>query len=1041
MLTMLRVPPRGGEDSDTTEEIVRQGYPYYIKKNNGHVAMARNVPRRRESKRISLLGQAFGIREPKRRSSVDALEQKKKKRKKKPVQYLLHPQVPFPAPLPPQQFPNFPPPFAPIIPQQPFAGPNNFVAANSGFPSFHPMPGFPPPPIPAPAPVQPVRWAFPRKEPNPPSVEELLKAETDFIKRAKSNSRRRGREHNDHTEIKTTTTTTITKHICARCKRDRSMKYHLDHPTKAGEIPPPGFCRRCRRNATSTSSSSSDDSDDDSSRKHGDGGRWRRKERGAKKKDRRHSKSRLHAVEVPSRAERRDNVRSNDYRDEIIVEEEAVHERKSQSQRSYTRTREGDLASAYRRYARNREEDAILSDGDPTAKESKVRINITNQSSSATPPSLTPETREKLVHFDQPTGKSNYSQAASARNLQDQYKYVEPLRFATSHASLPRSARVSREPLPSLRTRNHAQRRRSERAPPEQTYDHDIREQVYDPLPRHHSDDEDIIVVETEHEQPKSRTESRTQPRHHPRTRSSDEDVITVETEHKSPAIRTEYREEMGKYEERRRSPVRTPVRTRETYITSEIDQYGNRTQYKWTASSSSSSPPQRSIPSSHHTSASVNRSSTANVRHYSDSSEEYQRALAIAYQNLPDPGPRRRPRNSFRSSGGGFDGAHTPPEVPDPPTDNGFWEPRNARMLARGTQSRGRGRSTFQSYVSRVPQHQSTPRGHGQPWKNASSIDRRNQGQEQYNKSHHSRISDSQTSSGSMVTQSDSLRTSSPPDSPEANTNSTAQSMTPRPVSVHETTDSGNEVESTADLPSLKATLSRKPVDPSHRQHDKNHDIGLASQKYKDKLGSYASYVEYVTPNDRICSKDKAIADGDDDDNNPTILDDATDLTLRTARSMAAIKARIHARRVSFAENDEFEPTPEQSRDNFWGADNNENQSWGDNSNDANGDDSWAATTSSNDFWSPDDGTGGVPPDVGSYSGPPNVNANNLDFGGTTNTCGFDYAKGFAPTSKTKSGHNNNTGGDGSDGNNEGGDQEIEDEWGPIPAFSSLGI
>ncbi|KAG4035702.1 hypothetical protein MFRU_001g04700 [Monilinia fructicola] len=1049
MLTMLRVTPRGEGGSETTEEIVRDGYPYYFKKNNGRMVMARRVSGRRESKNFSLLGQAFGIHEPKRSSAVDDLK-KKKKKKKKPVPSIPQPQPTFSAPLPQQHLPNYPNPlFAPIIPQQPFADPNIFFAANPGYPPFYSMPGFPPPsipvPAPAPAPVQPVRWAFKEKAQEAPSVEELLKVESDFLKRAKTKSRRRDGEHNDHTEIKTTTTTTIIKHICVKCRRDRSVKYHLEHPLKAGETPTPGFCRRCRRNATSTSGSSSDDSDDGDSRRNGDGGRGRRREKGSKKNDRRHPKSRLHSVEVLNREERRDTGRFNDYRDEIIVEEEVLHEREAkprdQSRRSYNRTREGDLAEEARRYARTRKEN--VPHYDSSTRKSKVKIDITDRSLSATPPSLTYETEEKSVHFNQPAGRSNYSQTASARDLRDQYDYVEPLRSVTSLASLPRSTRVSKEAVPSLRTKNHAQRRRSERAYPEQGYE----------ALRHRSD-EDVIVVETEHEQPRSRPEPRNQPRPRPRPLPSDEDFIFVETDYEDPRIWTEPRGNTRKSQERRRSPMRGPVRTRETYITSEIDQHGNKTQYKWTASSSNSSPPQGFVPSVHRPSA--------NIRHYSDSSEEYQRALAMAYHNLPDLGPHHRSRNSFESSGGGFDGADTPPEVPDPPTGKGFWEPRNARLSARGTQSRVRGRSTPQSYVPRVPQHQSTARGFDQPWRDASSIDKRNQCQEQHKKSRQSRFSDSQESSGSMITQSDSLRTSSPPDSPEADTNSTARSMVPRPVSVRETTDSGNEIESTTDTPSPKAILTKKPVDKSRRPNGhsmasnargKIHDAGIPSPKDEDNLGSLASCVEYVHPNERICSMDKAVANDEDD---VTIFDDATDLTLRTARS-----DRVNARRVSFAESDQFEPTPEQSRKKSWGANNKTNnnddqswnaqtnddqswnaqtdddQPWGENTN-TNGDDSWG-TTANNDFWSPIDTTESVLPDVGSYSGPPTANASKLDPGATTKTGGFDYTKGFGPTTKTKSG--NATVGDGNDDNGEGGEQGDEDEWGPIPTFSSLKV
>ncbi|KAJ8071308.1 hypothetical protein OCU04_001643 [Sclerotinia nivalis] len=1052
MLTMFRAGSRSDGGSDSTEEIIRDGYPYYFKKNNGRMVMARNISGSRGNKNFSLLGQAFGIDEPKRRSSVNALKRRKKK-KPAQLQYPPQPQPPFSAPLPQQPFPKFPPPpmsFAPVIPQQPFPSPNFFAPTNSGFPSFYPVPGFTAVPAPAPASTpaqQPMRWAVQPKVSEPPNFEELQKVESDFLKREKSKSRTRDGDHDDHREIKTTTTTTtITKHICVRCRRDRSAKYHLEHPIKSGETPTPGFCRKCRRNATSTSGSSSDDSDDGGSRRHGNGGKGSRRERASKKKHRRQPTSR----ELLSQDEKRDKGRSNDYRDEIIVEEEAAHEHETAPKSQARRTDNNSRASVSRSYTRTRERN--LDDDDLTPRgEPKVRINITNRSLSASPPSSVYETRERPVHFDQPAGRSNAApQATSQRNLRESYRYVEPLRSATSYASMPRSVRFSRESLPSLHTRDHAQRRRSERAYAERTYDHDAREQEYEHVPRRRSD-ENVIVVETELEQPRSRTESRYQPQ--PRPRSSDDDFIVVETEHEYPKFQTERpRHEPRRPQERRRNPARTPVRTRETYITSEVDQYGNETQYKWTTSKTSSS-----LSSAIGFIPSIRRTST-DVHH------------EMAHQNLPNPGPRRRQRSSFRSSGGFMDGTNTPPRVPDPPTSNGVWEPRNAQRPGRR-----RGRSTSQSNVPQVPQHQSTPRNN-QAWMNASIIDQLGQRLEQNRPSRvRSRSSDSQ-SSGSMVTQSDSFRTPSPSGSPYEldSSDSTPLSVAPRPVSVHETTESGNEVESTIAAPSPKATIAKKSVETSSRRcngraeiknsqaKDNSHAIGSTFQKYNDQLGSHSSYVEYgvaaIVPNGTNRSNaNKRTQVVADDDDNTTILDDATDLTLRTARSKAAMLDRIAARRrVSFANSPQFAATPEQSRENSWAANPNSNgeepwgantntndgQSWGASANtDADdpwgantaGDNSWGANTNTtgNDFWPINTATGSVLPEVGGYSGLPSGNASNSDFSGN--------GSASTPTPKTKS---RNTSGIGGDGNDDSGKKiEEEDEWGPIPTFSSLNI
>ncbi|APA05780.1 hypothetical protein sscle_01g005500 [Sclerotinia sclerotiorum 1980 UF-70] len=1069
MLTMFRAGSRSYAGSDCTEEIVRDGYPYYFKKSNGRMVMARNISGSRGNKNFSLLGQAFGIDEPKRISDVNALKRGKKKKRPAQLQY-PQPKSPFSAPLPQQPFPNFPPPpmsFPPVIPQQPFPSPNFFAPTNSGFPSFYPFPGFTAVPAPAPAPAstpaqQPVRWAVQPKSSKPPNFEELQKVEADFLRREKSKSRAREGDHDDHTETKTTTTTTtITKHICVRCLRDRSAKYHVENPIKSGETPTPGFCRKCRRNATSTSGSSSDDSDDGDSRRHDHGGKGSERKKASKKKYRRKATSRPNSVEPLSQYDKRDNGRSNDYWNKILVEEEAVHKHETVPKSQARRTDNSSRVSLSRSYTRTHERNLDAEDLTPRG-EPKVKVSITSRSSSASPPSSVYETREKSVHFDQPAGGSNAApQATSQQNFRKSYRYVEPLRSATSYAFMPRSARFSREFLPSLHTRDHAQRRRFERAYAERTYDHDAHEQEYEHDPYSRSD-ESVIAVETEHEQPRLRTGSRYQPQHQPRPRprSSSDDFIDVAAEHEYPRFQTERpRHEPRRPQERRRSPARSPVRTRETYITSEVDQYGNETQYKWTtnrassSSSSSSSSAIGFIPSIRRTPTNVHRRST--VRHSSDSSEEYNRAYEMAHQNLPNPGPRRRQRSSFRRSEGFMDGTSTPPRVPDPPTSGGVWEPRNTRSARR------RGRSSSQSNVSQFPQHQSTPRNN-QAWMNASIIDQLGQRLEQNRPSRvRSRSSDSR-SSGSMVTQSDSFITPSPSDSPCEldSSDSIPLSVAPLPVSIHETTESGNEVESTIAKPSPKATITEKSVETSSRRRngraeitnsqakENSHAIGSSFQKYSDQLGSHSSYVQYgvaaIVPSGTNRSnankRTQVIAD---DDDNTTILDDATDLTLRTARSKAAMLDCIAARRrVSFANIPQFVATPEPSRENSWAANPNSNgeESWGASAN-TYADDSWGANTTGdnswgdntnttgNDFWSSNTATESVLPEIGGYSGLHRGNASNSDFSENGSVC--------PPTRNTKPKNASGIGGD--DYNSK--KVEQDDDWGPMPTFSSLNI
>ncbi|TGO92558.1 hypothetical protein BPOR_0001g00430 [Botrytis porri] len=1037
MLTMLRAGSQSDDGSDTTEEIVRDGYPYYFKKNNGRMVMARKISTKRGKKNFSLLGQAFGIHEPKRKTSIEALR-KKKKLARFPI-----PRPPHSTAHPPQNFPIFAPPpipYAPNIPQQPFPNPNFFAQTAPGFPPFYPVPGFPAAPAPVPASTtaqQPMRFAFPPKVSKSPDFEDLRKVESDFLKREKSKSKRDG-NNDDHTEIKTTTTTVITKHICVGCQRDRSSKYHLENPIKAGETPTPGFCRRCRRNVTSTSGSSSDDSDDSDSRIDGYGGRGRRrrrtKERGSKKHYRRKPMSRARSTEFLSRDdEGRGNAHCKDHRPEVVVEEKVTHERETAPKDPARRSEDNSKHSASRSYTRTRERDIV--DEDSAARgEPKVRISITNRSLSVSPPSIVDDSREKSVRFNQQARKANAtSQATSRQDLHKAYRYVEPLHSAARYESPPRSVRFSKESLPSLRTKDHAQRRRTERAYPERTYDDDIHEQVHEHVPRRRSD-EDIIVVETEHEQPESRRGPRNLPRRVPR--SSDEDFIVVETEHEFPRSRFESRHDLRRPQERRRSPPLTPIRTRETYITSKVDQHGNETQYKWTTTSRTSS----SLSSLRSFEPSIRRASSdiyhpSTIRCSSDSSEEFNRAYEMAHQNLPNPGPRRRQRSSFKSYGNFMDGTKTPPRAPDPPTSNGNWDPRYV--------SRSRDCSTSQSNLPKVPQHQSTPRNN-QAWMNASTIDQLDQPLEQNRKSRvHSRSSYSQ-SSGSMVTQSDSFTTTSTPAGlyELSVSDSTRLSMVSQPVSIRDTTDSGNEIESTIAAPSTKAILKKKPViEPSRRSYeraeipdskvdDKSHAVRSTSQKYRDQIGSYTAYVEYgnaavaanETNHHNASNRTRNVAGKDD---NATIVDDATDLTLRTARSKTAVLDRVKLRRrVSFQENPEYSATPKPSRENSWAetTNNDAEQSYGGNtytnnqSWDANADQSYSATSG--------------------YNGGASVKCNPLDFSGG------GFASTPTPKSKTGTGGDGNTDGNGN-GNNknkkEADDDDDDDSWGPIPTFSSL--
>jgi hypothetical protein len=85
----------------------------------------------------------------------------------------------------------------------------------------------------------------------------------------KSSDPTKGSKSQENVITKTTTTITITKHICAKCHRVRSTSFHRKNPIKPGETPVPAYCRKCQRDASQTSSSIGPDNDDDGKRSGG----------------------------------------------------------------------------------------------------------------------------------------------------------------------------------------------------------------------------------------------------------------------------------------------------------------------------------------------------------------------------------------------------------------------------------------------------------------------------------------------------------------------------------------------------------------------------------------------------------------------------------------------------------------------------------------------------------------------------------------------------------------------------------------------------
>jgi hypothetical protein len=58
-----------------------------------------------------------------------------------------------------------------------------------------------------------------------------------------------------NTEAPPQTSTAIVQHVCAKCGRQRSPKYHHEHPIVPGEFPIAAFCRKCCKDETSSEES------------------------------------------------------------------------------------------------------------------------------------------------------------------------------------------------------------------------------------------------------------------------------------------------------------------------------------------------------------------------------------------------------------------------------------------------------------------------------------------------------------------------------------------------------------------------------------------------------------------------------------------------------------------------------------------------------------------------------------------------------------------------------------------------------------------
>lgn len=213
-LYRYQAPRRSSDGSDSTielERVIPAGQPY-LTKVNGKLVMAREKrPKAATTVAIDLLGEAFGQK--------TRIIRKRSKSLDKPNGPLLIGGVTY---IPQQQVPA---PYTTPLPQQTFSTQN--------------LMHYPPQPT------------FMLSNPSQQDLNQLHQMQAHF-------SRMNGpgapnNLHNGKVEV-TSTTITITKHICAGCGRIRSKKYHHNHPIKQGEKPEPDFCRRCQKDSSSTDS-------------------------------------------------------------------------------------------------------------------------------------------------------------------------------------------------------------------------------------------------------------------------------------------------------------------------------------------------------------------------------------------------------------------------------------------------------------------------------------------------------------------------------------------------------------------------------------------------------------------------------------------------------------------------------------------------------------------------------------------------------------------------------------------------------------------
>lgn len=252
------------------EGVVPPGKPYATHV-NGRLVLARDLPSKRNSIGVGLLGEAFGgVRKSKTSIKRAVSFENLKGQSTLPpagIPYNPHQQVPYSMPIPQVQIPAIAPMQPPVLGPPPVVFPYPIYSGpplNMSFPTTTPFPQFPTMQLYPPQPL-PGRYAIPKQARNisqpAAAFEDLKKVDEDFQRRSFSEpleirshepaNEKRG--HSGTNTPKTTTTVMINKHVCANCGRIRSRRYHHDNPLKPGENPVPGFCHKCQRDESSLS--------------------------------------------------------------------------------------------------------------------------------------------------------------------------------------------------------------------------------------------------------------------------------------------------------------------------------------------------------------------------------------------------------------------------------------------------------------------------------------------------------------------------------------------------------------------------------------------------------------------------------------------------------------------------------------------------------------------------------------------------------------------------------------------------------------------